>query len=436
MTYLLLMTTAGSILFGGYLLWTRACGNFLSEGMKYKALVLVLLLHVIPLMWVKLIYNELLDLFFPRVPTPNTELLMDMAAIETSTVSYITPNYILEMALAALWIIYAVRSLLKKCKAYYDLKKDLRSVAKAAIPDGVLSTVEKIRKEYRILRKVKVVRTYSDDSTFTIRVFRPLIVLQGNFTERELEWILRHEMTHIVRGDLVVKLLLELVDCIYWFNPILTTFREHFDLVTESSCDERAVRGLTKEERGAYSKMVVQNTRRKPGVILSSAFNSDREIVAERVNAIMNMRKMKRLEKIVAVSFFVVLMMADSLVAFAYPNVYHVEETVAERAEMEAKGENYWIDDYFVDGYSTSIFEVLYDAEFISETGEIYPVNTVQPNVFCIGHKWVSGYMQIHDKQDDGSCFVYTYHSDRCTRCNTVTVGDLVATYNYVKCPH
>lgn len=436
MTYLLLMTTAGTVLFGGYLLWTRVCGSFLSESMKYKALVLVLLLHVIPLMWVKFLYNELLDLFFPRIPTPNTELLMDMAAIETSTVSYITPNYILEMALAALWIIYAVRSLVKKCRAYYDLKRDLRSVSKAEVPDSVLSTVEKIRKEYHILRKVKVVRTYSDDSTFTIKVFRPLIVLQGSFSERELEWILRHEMTHIARGDLIVKLLLELVECIYWFNPILDTFKERFDVVTESSCDEQAVRGLTKEERGAYSKMIVKNTRRKPGVILSSAFASDREVVAERVNAIMNMRKMKRWERVVAVSLFVVLMLADSLVAFAYPNVYHVEETVDERAEREAKGENFWTGYDFENGYSELIFDVIYDAEFIDVSGEISPVNTVQPNVFCIGHKWVSGYLQIHDRHNDGSCTVEVYHSDRCTRCNTVTVGDLSSTHYYVSCPH
>lgn len=436
MIYLFLMTTAGSILFLGYQLWVKVCRSFLSEGMKYKVLVLVLLLHVIPLVWLKGWYGDLLRFLLPKPSTPNTELLMDMAAIETSTESYRTPNYTLEIVIAALWIIFTLRTLVKKCKKYFQLRWELRAISKATIPDNVSAIVEKLRKEFHIRRKVKVICSNGEEDTCTIGVFRPLIILQDGFTERELEWSLRHEMTHIDRGDMVVKFLLELVDCVYWFNPILITFREQFDLISESSCDERAIRGFTKEECAAYAKMIVRNTRRKPGVVLSSAFASDRDIVAERVNAIMNFRKIKRWEKVIAASLFVVLMLADSLVAFAYPNVYYVEETVAKRAEMTAKGENYWTDNDFEDGYGGLVFDILYDEEFISETGEIYPVNSVQPNVLCLAHNWVSGYMQIHDKQDNGSCYVYVYHSDRCTRCNTVTVGDLSSTHYFVTCPH
>lgn len=436
MIYLLLMTMTGSILFLGYLIWTRACGSYISAGMKYRALVLVLLLHVIPLMWLKFIYNELLDLFRAPKVTSGVELLVDVADVKTATEFYRTPNYTLAIALVSVWMSFAVARLVKKCNEYYHLRKDLRSVSIAAVPDSASIIVDKIRKEFHVWRKVKVIRMHSGDSTFTIGVFRPLIVLQDHFTERELEWTLRHEMTHIARGDLLIKLLLELVSCIYWFNPILITFREHFDVVCESSCDERAVRGFTKEERAAYAKMIVCSTRRKPGVILSSALASDRENIKERVNAIMNMRKMKRWEKAIAVSLFVVLMLADSLVAFAYPNVYHYDDPVIERAEREAEGAGFWTGGDYENGYRQLVFEVMYDAEFIDETGEITPVNALQPNVFCIGHKWVSGYLQLHDKKDDGSCVVDVYFSERCTRCNTITVGDLSSYTVYPKCPH
>lgn len=440
MIYLLLMTTAGSILFLGYQLWVKACGNFVSEGMKYRVLVLVLLLHVIPLMWLKGWYGDLLRFLMPRSSTSNTELLMDMAAIETSTESYRTPNYTFEIALAALWIIYTVTELVKRCKKYYEFRRNLRFVSKAAVPDNALAIVEKLRKEFHIWRKVKVICTNEKGGTCTIGVLRPLIILQDDFTDRELEWSLRHEMTHIARGDLIVKLLLELVECVYWFNPILNdtlnTFREHFDFISESSCDERATRGFTKEERAAYAKMIVKNTRRKPGVILSSAFADDREIVKERVNVIMNFRKIKRWEKIIAASLFVVLMLADSLVAFAYPNVYYVEETAVDYAEWEAEGAGLWTGNGFENGYRAVEFEVIYDQEFVDEAGDISPVNTIQPNVFCLAHNWVSGYLQLHRKNDDGSCYVEVFHSERCTRCNTVTRGDLFSATVYPVCPH
>ena len=436
MIYLFLMTTAGSILFLGYQLWVKVCGSFLSEGMKYKVLVLVLLLHVIPLMWLKGWYGDLLRFLLPRPSTPNTELLMDMATIETSTESYRTPNYTLEIAIAALWTIFTLTTLVKKCKKYFQLRWEMRAVSKAAIPDNVSAIVEKLRKEFHMWRKVKVIYSNGEDGTCAIGVLKPLIILQDGFTGRELEWSLRHEMTHIARGDLVVKFLLELVECVYWFNPILNTFREHFDLISESSCDERVVRGFTKEECAAYAKMIVRNTRRKPGVILSSAFADDREVVEERVNVIMNFRKIKRWEKIIAASLFVVLMLADSLVAFAYPSVYYVEETAVDVAELEAEGAGFWTDIAIENGYDKQVFEVLYDEEFIDETGTIYPVTSYQPQVFCLAHNWVSGYLQLHDKHDDGSCIVYVYNSERCTRCNTVTRGDLFSTHYFVSCIH
>lgn len=437
MIYLLLMTLAGSILFLGYLLWEKICKSFVSENAKYKALALVVLIHVIPLKWLKFWYRALMNLFLPRKTASGKELLMSMAAIETAEESYRTPNYNLALLIVGIWFIVAVAMLLKKCLKYFSLKRDLNRVAIADIPNIVTETVEQYRKEFHIRRKVKVLLVVSDKGIFTVGVIRPAIVLKEHFTEQELQLGMRHELAHIARGDLLIKLLFEFICCVYWFNPLITIyFRRRFSAVCESSCDERAVSGLTQEERSEYSRMVVQNMRQGTEVVLISALTGNRKGVDERVRVIMNKGKMKRLEKVIAVSLFVVLLLADSTMAFAYPSVYHVEETAADIAELEAKGENFWIVDDSGNGYGTTVFEVVYDVEFIDETGNIIPVNEVQPHVFCIGHQWVSGYLQIHSKNNDGSCIVYTYYSDRCILCDTVTRGDLYATTNYVKCPH
>lgn len=437
MGYLILMTLAGSILFLGYLLWERICKSFMNEGMKYKALILVLLLHVIPLKWLKPWYRDLRDLFLPKAMETNAEILVDVAAIETAEESYRTQNYTLILLIVGIWLICATALLLKRCLKYYSLRRDLNRVAIADIPEIVTETVAKYRKEFRIRRKVKVLLVASDKGIFTIGTIRPAIVLKEHFTEQELQWGLRHEMAHIARGDLLIKLLFEFICCVYWFNPFMTiVFRKRFSAVCESSCDERAVSGLTQKERSAYSKMVVQNMRQGTEVILISALTGNRKGANERVRVIMNMNKIKRIEKVIAASLFVVLMLADSLVAFAYPSVYHVEETVVEKAEKATEGEAFWTGDDATSGYGNQIFEVLYDAEFIDEAGNIIPVNEIQPHVWCPGHKWVSGYYQLHYKHDDGSCTVEIYNSDRCTLCDTIKVGDWYSTTNFAKCPH
>lgn len=437
MAYLILMTLAGSILFLGYLIWEKICKSFMSEGMKYKALFLVLLLHVIPLAGLKLLYKTLLNMFLPRKTVSGKELLMSMAAIETTAESYRTPNYTLALLIVGVWLVFATALLLKKCLSYYSLKRDLNRVAIADIPDIVTETVEKYRKEFHIRRKVKVLLVASDKGIFTIGTIRPAIVLKEHFTEQELQWGLRHEMAHIARGDLFIKLLFEFVCCVYWFNPLITIiFRKRFSAVCESSCDERAVSGLTQTERSAYSKVVVRNMRYGTEVILISALTGNRKGANERVRVIMNMKKMKRLNKVIAANLFVVLMLADSLVAFAYPNVYYVEEMVEDGAESTMKGLDFWTDDADTSGYDNQVFEVLYDKEFIDEAGNISPVSEIRPNVFCFGHNWVSGYYQTHNKNADGSCVVNVYNSDRCTLCNTIIVGDWYSTTNFAKCPH
>lgn len=437
MIYLLLMTLAGSILFLGVLLWAKFFKSFMSENMKYKALILVVLLHVIPMPWLKYWYNALLKLFLPKVTVANAELLMDMAAIKTAEASYRTPNYTLTLLIAGIWLFFATALLLKKCLKYFSLRRGLKKVAITDIPDIVTETVEKYRKEFHIKRAVKILLVDSDKSIFTIGVMNPAIVLKEHFTEQELKWGLRHEITHVARGDLLIKLLFEFVCCVYWFNPLITiVFRKRFAAVCETSCDERAVREYTREERAEYSKIVVQNMIQGTEVILISALTGNRKGANERVEVIMNTDKIKRWKKVIAVSLLAVLMLADSAVAFAYPDVYHVEETATDMAEKEAKGENYWTDVVVAYGYGDQVFEVVYDQEFIDEAGNISPVSEIQPNVFCIGHQWVSGYLQIHSRNDDGSCTVEVYNSNRCVLCNTVTRGDLYATINYVKCPH
>lgn len=437
MIYLLLMTLAGSILFLGYLLCEKICKSFVSENAKYKALTLVVLIHVIPLKWLKFWYRALMNLFLPRKTASGKELLMSMAAIETAEESYRTPNYNLALLIVGIWFIVAVAMLLKKCLKYFSLKRDLNRVAIADIPNIVTETVEQYRKEFHIRRKVKVLLVVSDKGIFTVGVIRPAIVLKEHFTEQELQLGMRHELAHIARGDLLIKLLFEFICCVYWFNPLITIyFRRRFSAVCESSCDERAVSGLTQEERSEYSRMVVQNMRQGTEVVLISALTGNRKGVDERVRVIMNKGKMKRLEKVIAVSLFVVLLLADSTMAFAYPSVYHVEEMDVDIAEKEAEGAGFWTGGIVADGYGVQVFEVVYDVEFIDEAGNISPVSEIQPNVFCIGHQWVSGYLQLHYKHDDGSCHVDIYNSDRCILCDTVTRGDLYATINYVKCPH
>lgn len=78
-----------------------------------------------------------------------------------------------------------------------------------------------------------------------IGVLRPRIVVPADFDRRysaeERALVLRHERTHIARGDLPANLLAASLRCLHWFNPLVHYALRRYRLDQELACDERVV---------------------------------------------------------------------------------------------------------------------------------------------------------------------------------------------------
>jgi len=96
------------------------------------------------------------------------------------------------------------------------------------------------------------------ETPFVLGVFRPKIYLPSALPERERDYILLHERTHLRRGDNLVKLVFFLTLCVYWFDPLvwLAFFLCGRDM--EMSCDEAVLRTLDGETRCDYSASLLR----------------------------------------------------------------------------------------------------------------------------------------------------------------------------------
>lgn len=144
-----------------------------------------------------------------------------------------------------------------------------------------------------------------------------------------------------------------------------------------------------------------------------------KRVVEERVNLIMKTRKMGRFGKTAVAGFAALMMLAESVTAFACPAELPEEVCTCDEEGHEGCGE-----------------VILYDEQFVDEEGNIYPAHTVNGRVFCLGHVKVDGYFQTHVKNDNGGCTVKTYKATQCAYCYTIWLGDLYATSIYPKCIH
>ncbi len=105
------------------------------------------------------------------------------------------------------------------------------------------------------------------DTAFVLGVFRPRVYLPSSLSEKEQEYILLHEQTHLRRRDPLWKLLGFLALCVHWFNPLVWLALRCAERDMELSCDEAVLAKLGPEIRQAYASSLLRlSTGRSAGV--------------------------------------------------------------------------------------------------------------------------------------------------------------------------
>ncbi len=86
----------------------------------------------------------------------------------------------------------------------------------------------------------------------------PVVLLPCNdFTDEELEFIFRHELTHIKNRDSLLKLLVEIYCCLFWWNPFVYLLRRDISQKLEIRCDRSTTFAFSENERKKYLYSII-----------------------------------------------------------------------------------------------------------------------------------------------------------------------------------
>ena len=89
-------------------------------------------------------------------------------------------------------------------------------------------------------------------------LFRPTLLLpHEGYDLNDLRYILRHELCHLKRRDMLLKLVLLAANAMHWFNPVVYLMLRQADEDIELACDSAATDGLDRAERAAYSRTLL-----------------------------------------------------------------------------------------------------------------------------------------------------------------------------------
>ncbi len=94
-------------------------------------------------------------------------------------------------------------------------------------------------------------------SPFILGLIRPRIYLPFHLSEKEREAVIAHERAHIARRDPWRKAVGFFLLAVHWFNPLVWLAYVLLCRDMEYACDERAIRGMSREQRAGYCETLL-----------------------------------------------------------------------------------------------------------------------------------------------------------------------------------
>ncbi len=117
-------------------------------------------------------------------------------------------------------------------------------------------------KDEKNIKNVRLVCCYAVFTPCSIGIKNRSIVIPASmmnaFDEEEMEFILQHELYHILHMDLLKKLFVMLLGCLNWFNPQFRSLRINLFHWLESAADEAVTNGFAFNKRLKYSQLIAK----------------------------------------------------------------------------------------------------------------------------------------------------------------------------------
>lgn len=181
----------------------------------------------------------------------------------------------------------------------------------------------------KLRRKITVKVSDRVVSPLTYGVINPVIILPKSLPadSEEMRFALAHELVHIRRFDVLLKVVLTAAACVHWFNPLAWAMLSLAGRDIELSCDEAVLEQLGCK-REDYAMALIRLEERR-SISTGAAFG--RNAVRERIEAIMKFKKTTLAGIIVSAC-----LIAGTTTAFATVNSENSTQEAVPAVEQEA----------------------------------------------------------------------------------------------------
>jgi len=194
------------------------------------------------------------------------------------------------LAITLIIVIYRIFTYIKFKNIIVDLSCDVQDTK-------IRNIYNKLCIELKINKNILLKVSDYTSVPLGIGFFKAYIVLPNiNYEEKEIEWILKHELMHYKKNDILYKFLVMTVTSIYWFNPLIYIMNRYINSECELACDERILYNCDFKERQNYALILINSLKHKERNFIENNLTTklgDKIILKRRFDSMFNKKTKK-----------------------------------------------------------------------------------------------------------------------------------------------
>ncbi len=327
-----------------------------------------------------------------EVPMVNESSAADIKPVYSKPISW-------QKALVMLWAAGAAISAGVLLLLSRRIKK--RTSKGSPAPDVILQIVDACKRDMRIRADINVLvqdwlSTPALTASLKPRLLLPESMLNG-MDIRQIEYGIRHELMHYRRRDYLAALLLMLLRCVYWFNPVVWLASKQIETDMEAACDASVTADFNKPERLDYAQTMIDLGSKANAYLLGMGVSNSRASMEKRVRGIFMDKRSKLPVRLAALVLSGLLIFTcfttacQPIKAQSVDNAAAVEEETASAAEPEPSpviepevnpNEGYGNFPDWVETYTQPNLKVDINAQIVTPQTDVFPVYKVKQRRF------------------------------------------------------
>ena len=333
-TFLLQITVYSAILCAAIILIKKIFRAYLSPALHYALwwlLILRLLIpvtvdsgvHLLVLPSAPTVVSETAGNTFPIGSNASSSSLADITTqpdVSTAapltgadkSIPFAATQINWQAALVLIWAVGVLASLAYRTALWWRL---YRKIDKSAlpVPSCLTDMVEKCKKELGIHADIGISLQSFLNSPALSSTLKPKLLLPDNMLNNmdgcQIEFGIRHELTHYKRRDYLANLLLIILRCVYWFNPVVWVAFPQIEADMEAACDAAVTGGMGMGEKTRYVETLINfGSNRNLHYMLDMGTHLGRKAMEKRIRSIF-MTKKTRFPVILAMLLLTIILL-------------------------------------------------------------------------------------------------------------------------------